>query len=173
MTVDFMAAVRGEEVRVQFPGKGTLRVRVPAGADEGTRIRLTGQGSPGPRGGPPGDLYLTLHVRPHRFFTREGADLDLDLPVTLTELIQGASVEVPTPDGPVKMTIPQNSRNGARLRLRGKGVNRRGSSERGDLMVRLMVELPTTEEPRLGEIALELESLYEGRDLRTHLKDTE
>jgi curved DNA-binding protein len=173
MTVDFLAAVRGEEVRVQFPGKGTLRVRVPAGADEGTRIRLAGQGPPGPGAGPPGDLYLTLHVRPHRFFTREGADLHLDLPVTLTELIQGASVEVPTPDGPVKMTIPEKSRNGARLRLRGKGVKRRGSNERGDLMVRLMVELPTTEEPRLMEMAREMEALYEGHDPRAHLKDSE
>jgi curved DNA-binding protein len=170
ITVDFMAAVRGEEVRVDLPGKGTIRLRVPPAADEGTRIRLAGKGEQGRDGGPPGDLYLTLHVRPHRFFQREGADLRLDLPVTLPELIEGASVEVPTPEGSVKMTIPPGSANGARLRLRAKGVPRHGG-ERGDLLVRLVVELPSTDDPRLKEIARELESLYGGRDVRQHLKE--
>ncbi len=132
-------------------------------------MRLAGKGAPGRDGGPPGDLYLTLHVRPHRFFRRDGADLHLDLPVTLGELIEGGSVEVPTADGPVKMTIPPNSQNGARLRVRGKGAPRRGAGS-GDLLVRLVVELPSTDDPRLKEIAGELESLYGGRDVREDLK---
>jgi DnaJ-class molecular chaperone len=108
-------------------------------------------------------------VRPHRFFRREGADLHLDLPVTLAELVEGASVEVPTPEGPVKMTIPPHSRSGAKLRLRGKGVPRRSGGS-GDLLVRLVVELPSTDDPRLAEIARELEPLYAGRDVRQDLK---
>jgi len=167
--VDFMAAVRGEEVRVEIAGAGTLRVRIPPGAEEGTRVRLTGKGGLGRNGGPAGDLYLTLRVRPHRFYRRDGADLHLDLPVTLPELIEGAAIEVPTPDGPVKMTIPPHSQNGARLRLRGKGAPRRGAGN-GDLLVRLVVELPSTDDPRLQEIARELESLYGDRDVRQDLK---
>ena len=88
---------------------------------------------------------------------------------SLAELIEGASVEVPTVEGRVKMTIPPNSQNGARLRLRGKGVPRR-SGGNGDLLVRLAVELPGTDDPRLKEIARELESLYGGRDVRQDLK---
>ena len=169
ISVEFMAAVRGEEVRVELAGAGTLRVRIPPGADGGTRVRLAGKGAPGRNGGPPGDLYLTLQVRPHRFFRREGADLHLDLPVTLAELVEGASVEVPTPEGPVKMTIPPQSQNGAKLRLRGKGAPRRSGGS-GDLLVRLVVELPSTDDPRLAEIARELESLYVGHDVREDLK---
>ncbi len=173
ITVDFLTAVRGDEVRVSILGKVGLRVRVPAGADEGTRIRLAGQGGPGRDGGSPGDLYLTLHVRPHRFFKREGADLHLELPVTLSELIDGASVNVPTPEGPVKMTIPPGSRSRSRLRLRGKGVAQRGRGPAGDLLVRLVLELPETDDPRLEPIARELDALYQGADLRKHFEEPE
>ncbi|MFQ5512938.1 MAG: DnaJ C-terminal domain-containing protein [Myxococcota bacterium] len=171
ITVDFMDAVLGREVRVQLAGRGALRVRVPEGADEGTRIRLGGQGAAGSHGGAAGDLYLTLHVRPHRFFRREGADLHLDLPVTMLELVEGATVDVPTPHGPVKMAIPPGSRNDSRLRLRGKGVKRRGGSGRGDLLVRLVLKLPETRDERLREIARELEPLYGGTDLRQGLRE--
>jgi curved DNA-binding protein len=170
--VDFMDAVRGGEVRVQVAGAGTLRVKIPAGSDEGTRIRLAGQGSAGISGGPAGDLVLELHVRPHAFFSRDAADLSIDLPVTLPELVRGASVEVPTPDGPVTMTIPPNSTHGQRLRLRGKGVLRRdGGGERGELYVRLELALPDASDPRLEKIAGEMDALYEGVDVRARLKD--
>lgn len=172
ISVDFLAAVRGEEIRVELAGAGTLRVRIPPGADGGTRVRLAGKGAPGRNGGPPGDLYLTLQVRPHRYFRREGADLQLDLPVTLAELVEGASVEVPTPAAPVKMTIPPHSQNGTKLRLRGKGALRRSGAS-GDLLVRLVLELPSMDDPRLAEIARELESLYVGRDVRQNLKGDE
>ena len=98
ISIDLEDAVRGGEVRVQVTGRGTLRVKIPAGADDGTRIRLAGQGDAGVLGGPPGDLFLTLHVRPHAFFVRKGSDLSLDLPVTFPELVLGAAIEVPTPD---------------------------------------------------------------------------
>jgi curved DNA-binding protein len=135
LSVEFLDAVRGGEVRLQYQGRN-LRVRIPPGADDGTRIRMTGQGEPG-EGGPAGDLYLTLQVRPHPFFTRRGADLHLDLPVTIPELVLGASVEVPTPDDPVSMKIPPHSANGRVLRLRGKGATRRDGAECGDLYIKL------------------------------------
>jgi len=170
IAIDFLDAVRGGEVRVQVAGRGTLRVKIPPGADEGTRIRLAGQGDAGVLGGAPGDLYLTLRVRPHAFFERKGSDLSLDLPVTFSELVLGASIEVPTPDGPVTMRVPAQSASGRVLRLRGKGVPKLGGAERGDLYVKLAAELPDPADPRLEAIAKDLEPLYEGRDVRARLK---
>jgi curved DNA-binding protein len=169
LAVDFLDAVRGGEVRFQFQGR-TLRVRIPAGADDGSRIRMAGQGEPGPGGGPPGDLILTLEVRPHPFFTRKEADLHLELPVTIPELVQGAKVEVPTPDEPVSMRIPPRSRAGRVLRLRGKGAARRGGGGRGDLYVKLVPTLPEVDEARLEKLAAELAPLYAGQDPRAALK---
>jgi curved DNA-binding protein len=168
--IDFLDAVRGGEVRVQVGGHGTLRVKIPPGSDTGTRIRLAGQGDPGRSGGPAGDLYLSLVVRPHPFFVRKGVDLHLDLPVTVPELVLGASVEVPTPDGPVTMKVPPKSPAGRVLRLRGKGVPKLGSKERGDLLVKLVVELPDVADPRMEEVAKDMEPLHAGRDPRARLK---
>ena len=151
-------------------GVAGVRVRVPRGAADGTRMRLGGQGMPASDGGPPGDLYLVVHVRPHPFFTRDEGDLFVDVPVTLPELVLGASLEVPTPDGPVVMKVPARSANGRKLRLRGKGGYGRGGRERGDLYVRLALELPDTADPALEELAREMESLYEGADVRARLK---
>ncbi len=168
--VDFLDAVRGGEVRVQVADRGTLRIKIPPGSETGTKIRLAGQGDSGDPGAPAGDLFLTLKVRPHPFFRREGSDLHLDLPVSIPELVQGASVEVPTPDGSVTMKIPPHSQSARVLRLRGKGAPKLGSSEKGDLYVKLLAELPDPADPRLEPIAKELEPLYEGRDLRARLR---
>jgi DnaJ-class molecular chaperone len=170
VAVEFLDAVLGRELRLEVPGRGALRVRIPPGADDGTRVRLAGQGEPGAEGAPPGDLYLTLRVRPHPFFRREGDDLSLDLPVTVPELVLGASIEVPTPDGVATVRVPRNSKPGQRLRLRGKGAAKRGSSERGDLYLRLVAELPEGRDAELEELAKRLEPLYEGRDPRAALK---
>jgi len=170
VTVDFLDAVLGRDVRLEVAGRGALRVRIPPGADEGTRVRLAGQGEPGSEGAPPGDLYLTLHVRPHPFFRREGDDLTLDLPVTVPELVLGASIEVPTPEGVATVRVPPHSRPGQRLRLRGKGAARRGGDGRGDLYLRLVVDLPEGRDAELEEIAKRLEPLYAGRDPRAALK---
>ena len=160
--------MKGNEIGVERGGS-RLRVRIPPGSDNGTRVRLAGQGRPGLRGGPAGDLYLRLRVRPHPFFVRAGDDLELDLPVTIPEAVLGAKVEVPTPDGPVTMTVPPRSKNGRMLRVRGKGVARRGGGS-GDLRVRLVVQLPDTDDARLDEIARELEPLYGGVNPRGHLE---
>jgi curved DNA-binding protein len=172
VAVEFLAAVMGHEVRVRVPDRGTLRVRIPAGAEDGTRVRLGGQGRPGPGNGPPGDLYLVLRVRPHPFFTRDESDLFVDVPVSLPELILGTSIEVPTPEGSVSMKVPPRSPNGRKLRLRGQGGVVRGSPERGDLYVRLVAELPESDDPKLEELAHELEPLYEGQDLRSRLRSS-
>jgi DnaJ-class molecular chaperone len=169
--VDLLDVALGREVRLEVAGRGTLRVRVPPGADEGTRVRLAGQGEPGVAGGPPGDLFLTLRVRPHPLFRREGDDLALDLPVTLPELVFGAEVSVPTPEGSASVRIPAHARPGQRLRLRGKGAGRRGAGgERGDLYVRLVLELPEGHDRELEEIARSAEPLYAGRDVRARLR---
>src|SRR5690606_23692500 len=145
VTVDFLDAVLGRDVRLEVAGRGALRVRIPPGADEGTRVRLAGegrraglagQGEPGSEGAPRGDLYLALHVRPHPVFRRGGDDVTLDLPVTVPELVLGASIEVPAPEGVATVRVPPHSRPGQRLRLRGKGAARRGGDGRGDLYLR-------------------------------------
>lgn len=169
-TVDFLDVVRGGKVTLQFQGKGTLHVTIPPGADDGTKIRLAGQGAASPNGGPAGDLYLTLRVRPHPFFTRNGADVHVELPVTIPELVRGGSIQVPTPDGVASVKVPAGSSNGRKLRLRGKGATRRGSKERGDLYVTLSAVLPKDADPKaLDEIADAMEPLYGSSNVREAL----
>ena len=167
--VDFADAALAREVRVQIEGRSGLRVRVPPGAHDGTRVRLAGQGEAGAEGGSAGDLYLTLRIRPHPFFQREGADLSLDLPVTISELVLGAEVEVPTLDGTASVRIPPHSKAAQRLRLRGKGAVKRGG-ERGDLYLRLSPQLPDAQGGELDDLAKQIEPLYAGRDVRARLK---
>ncbi len=168
--VDFLDAVRGGKVTLEFEGKGALQVTIPAGAEDGTRIRLAGQGAPGPGGGAPGDLYVTLRVRPHPFFTRDGDDIHVEVPATIPELLRGGSIEVPTPDGAATVKIPPRSANGRRLRLRGKGATKRKSKERGDLYVTLAAVLPREgADDALDRIAEEMEPLYAGANVREHL----
>lgn len=169
VTVDFVAAALGKEVTVALEGRGTLHVKVPPGASDGTRIRLAGQGGGGAGGGPSGDLYLTLKVRSHAFFKREGADIFVDVPVTVPELVLGASIEIPTLESAVTMTVPAGSSNGRKLRLQGKGALARDAGRRGDLYVVLVAALPTSDDPRLGELAKEMEGLYGDENVRAKL----
>jgi molecular chaperone DnaJ len=136
-----------------------VRVRIPPGADDGSKLVVRGRGLPGAGGGPPGDLVVTTRVRPHPFFRRDGLDLHLRLPVTLDEAYAGARVEVPTPDGPVQLKIPPRSQAGTRLRLRGRGVARGG--EKGDLYVELEVRVPEREDARLADALRAARGLYE------------
>jgi curved DNA-binding protein len=171
VSVDFLDAVRGGKVGLQFEGKGALNVTIPPGADDGTRIRLAGQGEAGQEGGPAGDLYVTLRVRPHPYFSRQGADVYVDVPVTVPELLRGASIEVPTPDGAVTLKVPPRSSNGRKLRLRGKGATQRGSKERGDLYATLQAVVPTDgDAERVEQIAREMEPLYGSANVREHLR---
>lgn len=145
LTIDFASAVRGTSIQLRRPDQAEpVTVRIPPGADEGSRVRVPGQGARSPNGGAPGDLVLVLHVQPHPLFTREGDDLRLDVPITLTEAFRGAKVKVPTFDGQVAVKVPPGTQSGTVLRLRGKGVARKGK-EPGDLYVRFVVHIPKIE----------------------------
>jgi len=150
--LDLAQALAGVEIHVQIPGspqRAPITVRVPPGAEDGSRLRVSGRGIPAPGGGSSGDLIIETRVRPHPHFRREGLDLILKLPVTIHEAYCGASVEVPTPDGQVRLKIPRLSQSGTRLRLRGKGVLKGG--QRGDLYAELDVRLPDREDARLAQ----------------------
>ncbi len=148
LDIDFLDAVRGFKTRltVQRPRASapheTFTVNIPPGAETGKRIRLRGKGEPGVKGGPSGDLYIVPRIKRHPLLTRSGKDLMMDLPVTVGEAIKGASVEVPTPVGNVKVRIPAGAQSGLQLRVAGKGVPAHGKSTAGDLLLRVMVHVP-------------------------------
>ncbi len=148
LPIDFLTAVNGGTSRVSLPDGSTLDVAVPAGAREGQILRLRGKGEPGFEGGGPGDGLVELEVLPHRFFTREGDDIQLTLPISLSEAVLGGDVRVPTPTGAVSMRIPKGSNTGAKLRLKGKGAARPDGSH-GDEYVTLKVMLPDKIDPEL------------------------
>jgi len=130
----------------------TLAVKVPPGVDSGDRIRLSGEGEAGENGGPPGDLYVDIRVRPHPIFQREGADLSCLVPINFSAAVLGGSVQVPTLDGEVNLKIPAETQSGKVFRIRGKGVKPVRSSATGDLFCRVEVETPvklTTEQKNL------------------------
>ena len=142
LVVDFLDAARGATRRVTTPDGRSLEVAIPPGTATGDVLRLRGQGAPGPEGGPPGDALVEITVRPHPLFRREGRDIHLRLPITLDEAVLGAKVEVPTIDGPVRLTIPRGSSSGRRLRLRGRGIRDPRTGQRGDQYVELEIVLP-------------------------------
>ncbi len=141
LTIDFMTAVLGGERSIRFSDGKDLQVRIPAGAKDGGTLRLRGQGNPGVNGGPAGDLLLKLHVSPHPLYRREDNDLHMDVPITIVEAIQGGEAIVPTPTGEVKLKIPRGAQSGKKLRLKGKGVARKGK-DAGDLYVHLTIHAP-------------------------------
>jgi DnaJ-class molecular chaperone len=146
LTIDFLDAVNGTTRRVTLPDGRTLDVRIPAGVHDGQIIRLKGQGMPGIGDGAPGDAMVEITVAPHPLFRREGDDIIVELPVSLSEAVLGTSLEVPTIKGPVRLSIPPNSGTGTRLRLRGRGVEGRGHQ-----YVELHPVVPPADEPELAE----------------------
>jgi DnaJ-class molecular chaperone len=140
LTMEFIDAVTGASRRITLPGGGTLDVTIPAGIEEGQTLRLRGKGAPSAGEGVPGDALVEISISPHRFFTRDGDDIHLDLPITISEAVLGARVKAPTPSGPVMVTVPKGSNTGSVLRLKGRGVQRKAGH--GDEFVRLKVMLP-------------------------------
>jgi curved DNA-binding protein len=153
ITIDFASSLRGAtlDLRPQGQTSTPVTVRIPAGASEGSRVRIAGQGGPSPSGGQPGDLVLTIHVMPHPYFRRDGDDLHLDLPVTLAEAYGGAKVRVPTIDGSVTLKVPAKTQSGNVVRLRGKGVARKGRTA-GDLFVHFLIRIPTDGAAELDQL---------------------
>jgi molecular chaperone DnaJ len=136
----------------------TLSVNVPAGVEDGTRIRLAGEGEAGLRGGPPGDLYIFLSVKPHSLFQRDGADLFCQVPISLVTAALGGEFTVPTLDGSdAKVKVPEGTQTGKQFRLRGKGMTVLRSRDMGDLYIQVMVETPQNLTRRQRELLLEFE----------------
>ncbi|MFZ4165789.1 DnaJ C-terminal domain-containing protein [Brevundimonas sp. NPDC058933] len=145
-------SIAGTTRRIQFSDGRMLDVAIPKGASEGQVIRLKGQGAPG-RGGQAGDALIELKIAPHPVFKRDGADLTMDLPVSVPDAILGGKIQVPTPEGAVMMTIPKGSNSGKILRLKARGAYAAG--KRGDLLAKLVVTLPETPDDDLIRFATE------------------
>lgn len=143
LNVSFTDAVTLSAQRITLADGKTIDLKLPVGLENGFQMRLAGKGQPGPGG--PGDGMVTINVQPHRFFSRDGDDVRLDLPITLSEAVLGASVRVPTAEGAVMLTVPAGSTSGKVLRLRGRGFHKKAGG-RGDQLVTLMVDLPAGDE---------------------------
>ena len=164
VSVPLADIVHGAKARVSLPTGRDLEVSIPVGIEDGKQIRLKGQGQPGVNGGSAGDAIVTVRVAAHPYFRVDGADLRLDLPITLYEAVLGAKVAVPTLEGQVEMSLPAGTNGGRVLRLRGKGMVRAGGA-RGDLLVALRIVLPDEATPTLSEIArtMQTEAPYDPR----------
>jgi molecular chaperone DnaJ len=137
-----------------------VEVRLPAGVQDGDRLRVASKGNAGTMGGPPGDLYITVRVEPHPFFARESDDIHIKVPITVWEAALGTKIEVPTIDGRALLKIPQGTQNNQRLRLREKGVFNARKGTRGDQIVEVEVQAPRAQDERTREILRELSQLH-------------
>ena len=152
LPVEFLEALNGATKRITLPDGGTLDVVIPSGTRDKQVLRLRGKGGPGLGGGPAGDALVEIEVQPHKFFTRDGDDIRLELPISLPEAVLGGKLDVPTPTGSVRMTVPKGANTGTVLRLKGKGA-RRSDKSHGDEYVTLKIVLPERLDPELEEFA--------------------
>ena len=137
----------------------TLTVKIPAGVDEGDRIRLSGEGEAGLNGGPTGDLYVVVSLKPHAIFERDGANLHCEMPISFTAAALGGNLEVPTLDGSAKIKIPPETQTGATFRLKGKGIKPIRSSNYGDLHCHVVIETPIKLTEKQKKLMEQLEAL--------------
>ncbi len=171
--IGLLEALQGKTMALRLDrgqGPETLEVKIPPGVKDGQRIRLAGMGQPGPGG--PGDLLLRVRVKPHPLLERRGDDLIMELPVTVEEAVCGATIELPLwSGGSVDLKVPPHSQTGRTLRLRGLGAPKRGANadDKGDLLVRLRVHVPTRSDPKLEELARALSAFYD-EDVRQGLR---
>lgn len=162
LKVPFTDAAALRPQRIGLADGATVDLKLPAGVEDGTQMRLKGKGQPGPGGS--GDALVMVQIEPHPFFTRDGDDVRLELPVTLDEAVRGAKVKVPTVDGPVMLTVAPGSGSGRVLRLKGKGFSRK-TGGRGDQLVTLEIQLPED----LSELAERLEGWSDTSGVRNRL----
>ncbi len=137
-----------------------VEARIPAGVQSGSRLRIAGKGNSGKLGAPPGDLYVTVRVEPHPFFNRVGDNIEIQLPITVTEAGLGAKIEVPTIDGRALLKVPQGTNNGQKFRLRERGVVNTRKGSRGDEIVEVVIQAPKVQDERTKEILRELAQLH-------------
>lgn len=152
--------------RITLSDGKTIDLKLPAGVEDGTQMRLAGKGEPGPGGND--DALVTIVLQPHPFFRRDGDNLTLDLPITLDEALGGAKVRVPTADGAVMLTVVPGTTSGKTLRLKGKGLSRKDGT-RGDQLVRVLIDLPAADSPEHAELARRLDGWQDGRNPRQRL----
>jgi len=148
LPIEFVESIAGTNKRLTLPDSSTVDVAIPPGMTEGQVLRLRGKGAPGLGKGSPGDILIEVEIKPDRSFTRQGDDIYLELPITLTEAVLGARIKVPTPTGTVTMSVPKGSNSGSTLRLRGKGAPKQAGGH-GDQLVKLKVVLPKEPDPEL------------------------
>jgi molecular chaperone DnaJ len=151
------------------PSTETIDVTIPAGVKDGSKIRLAGKGTPGANGGPPGDLYIITRVTAHPFYKRDGDSLKVELPVTVSEAINGADIPVDTPTGTVQLKIPKGTKGGQRFRLKGKGVPNLKTKAPGDMYVTVRIQVPETDAEEVVAAARTLDRFYKG-DIRKSIK---
>ncbi len=148
--------------------KRTATVKVPAGIDNGQTIVMNGQGEPGRNGGPNGDLYIQISVRPHKLFKRDGTNLHLDLPISFTQAALGAEIDVPTlGGGKTTVHIPEGTQNDAEIRLKGQGIQQLRSAYRGDLILHIRVEIPRRLSEKQKDLLRQFEDASSGREYET------
>jgi DnaJ-class molecular chaperone len=152
--------------RITLSDGKTIDLKLPAGVEDGTQMRLAGKGEPGPGGN--GDALVTIEITPHPHFRRDGDNLKLDLPLTLDEAAGGAKVKVPTADGAVMLTIAAGSSSGRSLRLKGKGMTRKDGT-RGDQLVTLQIDLPPADSSQAEELKARLDGWHDTRNPRAKL----
>jgi DnaJ-class molecular chaperone len=161
VTIPFNTAVLGGQVELSIQRRSgkteTIRVKIPVGIEDGKRIRLRGQGEAAPKRGAAGDILLTVHVAPHPYYSRRGLHLDVKVPVTLAEAALGSKIDLPTPKGTVQLTVPPATSSGAKLRLKGLGINR-GDGSAGDLFAEIMILLPKPLEAESQRLIKEIDS---------------
>jgi molecular chaperone DnaJ len=153
----------------QVLGTERIRVTIPQGVKEGSKVRVAGKGEPGLNGGQPGDLYLVIHIKPHPFLKREGDNLYMEVPVTVHEAMAGGNINIPTIDGQVNVKVPPKSQSGQTLRLKGKGAVNPKTKKKGDLMVKLVVKVPQTENKEILEAVGKMDRYYK-EDLRKGIR---
>jgi molecular chaperone DnaJ len=153
----------------QVMGTEKIRVVIPQGVREGSKVRVAGKGEPGLNGGQPGDLYLIIHLKAHPFLKREGDDLVMEVPVTVGEAMAGGTIQVPTTDGPLNVKVPAGSQSGQTLRLKGKGAANAKTKQRGNLLIKLSVKVPKTDNPEIIETVKKMDDFYE-QDVRSAIR---
>ncbi|MEQ1510651.1 MAG: J domain-containing protein, partial [Sphingopyxis sp.] len=162
LTVGFVEAATLAPQRITLSNGTSIDLKLPKGVETGTQMRLTGKGEAGPGGA--GDATVSIEIRSHAFFRRDGADVRIDLPITLAEAVAGAKVKVPTVDGPVMLGVPAGSSSGKVLRLKGKGFTRKDGT-RGDQLVSLLIDVPSDD----AALAAFVEGWGDGRNVRAAL----
>lgn len=144
--------------------KRTIKLRIPAGVEDGINMIKRGEGEPGMRGGPAGDLYIAISVKPHKLFKRDGNNLLLDMPISITQTALGAEIDVPTLEKPVKHRIPEGTQTGTSFRLKGQGIVSRRTGVKGDLILTVRVETPTKLSEKQKELLRELDASMTGKE---------